>query len=473
MSLTSPSDRQNAKLRRERGLLLLLVVGLSFAQFLRVGVAHESPVAARADETTKEDLPQQNTSSPKVTRARLKAPATSFDTSLPNAPENIPASIREASISDQDEVDAIIASLAQIGERPEALLKKAIDDNDQLLGLGIALALRSSGLPLSGTFQNQLLENLNSSSSQMLRENTLEVIGLLPQSGPILRQTVRKLAFEKNDKIRFRSLSALRRLKDSSLESTLIAFAALRDPSDRIMLSAIRLLPEVGPWAGSPILHKNFSEIQTRDALLSSQLDSLELDDDTHGIIMKNLRFGSPELKAKAAMKLPDLGDFQAETLSALGDLLADADPRVRFAAGFALGKSGALGVPTILRVAQQKDAKVRLSALQALAACPIDIPIVRNAIEDIFAKETDPRVQFQVALLMLEIHPDSAKAQQILIEELPFAHTELREHIVGKLQFSDRESLLKQLKETNVSQNSSLQKEAAALLQLLAPKEG
>ena len=442
-------------------MLFLIILFVSVLQFSRVVIGEESPVSG-SESRAHSQSPRARLDSQQVDHPRRKL-----------SPSELRAALEESAIRDDLAFHRLLATSENTEELIRELLLQSLREGDEIMSLALALELRANPISYSSNFLNQLSQFLENQNTET-RLSSVEFLGLLPQLGSALTPSIRRLVFDPSPRIRFRALTALRRVEDTHFETFLVALAAIHDPLPVIQNQAVSVLGNFRLANAEITLFPRFGSVEAkvRKEVKTEKRTSFPSTASSTQALIRELHDQSSEVRAKAAMKISEADAANPEVLRAIAEALKDSDARVRFAAGFALQKFGLSALPAITQASTEEDPRVRVIALQALSNLDPQFPEVRRLIENIFAKEEDPVVQFQASFAMLKIHPDTSEAIDCLIEELPFAHGELKQHILDTLKGSHLELLRGKLLLAAKSENHLLQEEASRLLLQLPPRE-
>lgn len=136
--------------------------------------------------------------------------------------------------------------------------------------------------------------------------------------------------------------------------------------------------------------------------------------------LLMGLRAPTSEDRAAAALQAAGTEKPSRLLLAELGRAIRDQDPSVRFAAGYALSRSGDAGVLPLSDAAGDVDPRVRLNAVQALGLLQRTSPEATNVIEGLLQREDDLAVRIQAALAILEINARHEVAIRTLVAGLP-----------------------------------------------------
>ncbi len=487
MSLTNPNEPDPRKKGYEA---YVLAAFLSAVVLMRLSLSFSAPapdklkkIAQDAVESSVAPVSEVDTQR----RSKLREPEIS---DVVFAPQEVTIShIREAAIRDQKRTAQLLLAFKGKGVDAAGLLFEALTASDDVLTVGISIAVHSLDLELAQDFDARLAK-LISDGESVVRLGAIEVAGILGRGMPETLNAIRLSAFESDPRMKVRAITSLRRIGDSSPATYTSFIPAIRDGSVPLFLHAVSNLvqlvetgtstatvmetltlgrsaqeasiqPPLPPPSIPPQSEAVPEKIAQKAAKRSMKVAPKAADPAVVRVLTDALQRGSSQVRAVAALRLAELGFVDKIFLDDLRKLLRDPDPKVRFAAGFALKNFGLAAVPAIVDACGDKDPLVRLNALQLLESVDHSDPLVRDLVEQMFNNENDETVFFQVALAMLRVHPESERSVQTVVRELPYATLEIRGRIFEALKGASKDVVRAELTRASEDSDAALRYEA------------
>jgi HEAT repeat protein len=213
---------------------------------------------------------------------------------------------------------------------------------------------------------------------------------------------------------------------------------------------------------------------ETRDSseISLERLNALRAaDGEAARLVVKALGSNDADIRAAGAMKVLELQLYDVAVLDALAAAVRDPEAKVRFAAGFALGQFGAAGVAPLGAATADENVLVRLNAVQALNPFLTSSSEAVTLVEERLKQDKDPSVRTQAALALLRANHSHEAALTLLVDSLPGASSQLRDHIVQVLRVADRPLVVARLAFAARHHDKLMRREAVTTLVEIDPE--
>lgn len=123
--------------------------------------------------------------------------------------------VRASSIADQSRVEELVETLRQNGHSESDTLIEAIAVNDQIVTLGLALAIRSRNEPLPMDFGDRVAKLIAYAPADV-RLGAIEAAGVVGRPFPRILESLRSASHDRNVRIGYRARAALKRIAETT-----------------------------------------------------------------------------------------------------------------------------------------------------------------------------------------------------------------------------------------------------------------
>lgn len=238
MSLTKPRSFETPTRGRDAVILVVLLVAVALVRSfitrelgaprgltalrndgLAVGEpAPENPptpAPASAPQATSQILASLSTSAASTeARPKLRDPSIPRVSTESRHRQTI-REVRASSIADQSRVEELVETLRQNGHSESDTLIEAIAVNDQIVTLGLALAIRSRNEPLPMDFGDRVAKLIAYAPADV-RLGAIEAAGVVGRPFPRILESLRSASHDRNVRIGYRARAALKRIAETT-----------------------------------------------------------------------------------------------------------------------------------------------------------------------------------------------------------------------------------------------------------------